>query len=292
MFFEAAIARRELARHLNTLNYSIDGHIWSQLCMAIKRDIQAKRLRPNVSVPPRSNPVAFLKTMTRETNSVAKALVALAHDGPWTSSGGSFRLAEEVGVSIEEEARRFIAYKRSFRFLEIGAAWAGFGGNQTQKDGKSNIATLSNAFWQERAENVFLHFTNLTPWHSALPDGVYEHPYVTAAGLSILERQGVRAGSVDFLFSQAAAYFEADHLGFIRSAGRLLAEGGMMIFNHKPELGTELDRFASAIGLELVTRKSIGGMNGDVVRYDRPRSGAPVILLPNPGDALLREAFV
>jgi hypothetical protein len=73
-------------------------------------------------------------------------------------------------------------------------------------------------------ESVFLHFTNLTPWHASLPKGVTEHPYVTAAGLGALENRGVQAGEVDIIYSQAAAYFEQDYTAFLRSAARLLKE--------------------------------------------------------------------
>lgn len=290
MFLEAALARRELARHLTSLNYSVDPTAWSKLCMAIKRDLQAKRLRPNVPIPPRRNPIAFLKIMQQETGSITKALAALVHDGPWTSSGGSFRLAEQIGVDIHAEAEKIHQRKNTFRFLEIGAAWAGFGGGY-KTTSSANIASLADRFWQERGNSVFLHFTNLTPWHAALPDGVYEHPYVTAAGLATLERQGVQPGSVDILFSQAAAYFETDHVTFMRHACRLIGDGGMMIFNHRPEIAGEMDHFARSSGLELTKRIHLGGMNGDVVRYDRVRAGngrQPVLGELQP---IQREAF-
>lgn len=291
MFLEAALARRELARHLTSLNYSIDPTAWSKLCMAIKRDLQAKRLRPNVPIPPRRNPIAFLKIMQRETGSITRALAALVHDGPWTSSGGSFRLAEQIGVDIHAEAEKIHQRKNTFRFLEIGAAWAGFGGGYKTKP-SSNIASLADHFWQERGNSVFLHFTNLTPWHAALPDGVYEHPYVTAAGLATLERQGVQPGSVDILFSQAAAYFETDHITFMRHACRLIGDGGMMIFNHRPEIAAEMDHFARSSGFELTKRIHLGGMNGDVVRYDRMRAANGRQLVLEDLQPSQREAFV
>lgn len=137
---------------------------------------------------------------------------------------------------------------------------------------------MSDVFADEMGQRVFLHFTNLTPWHEALPEGVYEHPYVTAAGLRLLERQGVARGSVDIIYSQAAAYFETDHTSFITSAGRLLSEDGMLIFNHRPEITAELDGLAAQIGLLPSRRINLGGMNGDVVRYQRRCE--PIVQVP------------
>lgn len=268
MFFEAAVARQELARHLSILNYDIDAHAWQKLCMAIKRDLQAKRLRPNVPVPPRRRPVAFFKTMLRETGSLRHAAAAFVHDGAWTSSGGSFRLAEALGIDIYEEAEGFLKRQQRFSFLEIGAAWAGFR-NPLNRRKCNDIASLGDIFVDELGQRVFLHFTNLTPWHSALPEGVCEHPYVTAAGLRVLERERIARGSVDIIYSQAAAYFETDQQSFLLSAGRLLSDGGLLIFNHRPEIATELDQYANAAGMVVTDRIHLGGMNGDVVRYEK-----------------------
>ncbi len=277
MFFQAAVARQELARHLATLNYNISNAAWQKLCMAIKRDLQAKRLRPNVPVPSRRNPVAFYRTMVRETGSVGQAIAAFAHDGAWTSSGGSFRLATTMGIDIYEEAERFLELKQRFTFLEIGAAWAGFR-TPISRHKCNDIASMSDVFADEMGQRVFLHFTNLTPWHEALPEGVYEHPYVTAAGLRLLERQGVARGSVDIIYSQAAVYFETDHASFMTSAGRLLSEDGVLIFNHRPEIAAELDGLAAQMGLLPSKRMHLEGMNGDVVRYQRKHN--PIAQLP------------
>lgn len=279
MFIEAALARQELARHLSMLNYEIDADAWKKLCMAVKRDLQAKRLRPNVPVPARTNPLAFFTAMRRETGSVSKAIAAYLHDGPWTSSGGSFRLAQQLGVDLQQEAEGFVAQKKSFRFLEIGAAWAGYRNGLSRQTG-IDIASLGDCFGDQLGQSVFLHFTNLTPWHGLLPDGVCEHPYVTAAGVRLLEKQGILPGSVDILYSQAAAYFETDYASFMKNASRLIAEGGIMIFNHRPEIGPNLDHLAAAAGLELTARIHLGGMNGDVVRYDRRRLGSIPLLVP------------
>ncbi|MGP9012765.1 methyltransferase domain-containing protein, partial [Enterobacter kobei] len=128
----------------------------------------------------------------------------------------------------------------------------------------------------------FLHFTNLTPWHESLPKGVTEHPYVTAAGLCVLEKQGVRAGEVDIIYSQAAAYFEQDYTAFLRSAARLLKGDGVLIFNHDPVLASAMDEVAWEQGLRLVRRKQMGGMNGAIARYHRLRS-SPVSQMVFPG---------
>lgn len=271
MYTDSIQARREIARNFTELNYRINPQHWQTLCMGVNRDLQAKKLRPNVPVPSRRKVIPFLKMMHKETGSMLKAILAFGFDGPWTSSGGSFRLAREIGFDIAHHAKNIHHKNGNVTFLEIGAAWAGF----RAEEGGSHQATISGlaeGFREQLGESVFLHFTNLTPWHESLPEGVTEHPYVTAAGLCALENRGVEAGGVDIIYSQAAAYFEQDYTAFLRSAARLLKGDGVLIFNHDPVLASAMDGVAWEHGLRLVRRKQMGGMNGAIARYHRLRS--------------------
>jgi hypothetical protein len=186
MFKDSIQARREIAQNFAELNYQISPGHWQTLCMGINRDLQAKKLRPNVSVPSRKAVLPFLRSMYKETGSMLKAILAFGFDGPWTSSGGSFRLAREIGFDIAMYSRNVHHKYGSLTFLEIGAAWAGFH-DKGDVYPDAAISGLATTFREHLGESVHLHFTNLTPWHEALPTGVVEHPYVTAAGLGLLE---------------------------------------------------------------------------------------------------------
>ncbi|MBL8579866.1 MAG: hypothetical protein JNK47_21895 [Mesorhizobium sp.] len=267
MFTAATQARTAILRNLETIDYKLSPDAWKVLKMGIKRDLQAQVLRPNVPVPPRRELLKYLGVMKRETGSLRKAIGSLFHDGAWTSSGGSFRLAEELGFDIVTEAERLIAANGGFRYLEIGGAWAGLKGDTTSQP--RDIAGLARRFEDVLGRRVFLHFTNLTKWHSALPAGVMEHPFVTAAGLSIVERQSVPRNSVDIIYSQAAAYFETDPSSFMNAAGSLLRDGGLMIFNHQPQFTDEIARCAQKHGMSLLKSHVMGGMNGIVVAFGK-----------------------
>ncbi|MFZ5673159.1 MAG: methyltransferase domain-containing protein [Pseudomonadota bacterium] len=268
MFLEAAQARREVARNFARLNYQISQQNWQSVCMGVKRDLQARKLRPNVAVPSRRHILSFIRTIRAETGSLAKAISSILHDGPWTSSGGSFRLAEAIGVDIASHAHETYEAQRRLVYLEIGGGWAGFWGSSSS-GGVNDISGLAHSFRDQLGKTVFLHFTNLTKWHANLPTGVDEHPHVTAASLGVLEEQGVQSGTVDILYSQAAAYFEPDYEAFFHSAARLLSPGGIMIFNHLPALARLMDALAKSRGLELQRRIELGGMNGTVSHYRR-----------------------
>ncbi|EPJ5658622.1 hypothetical protein WJD01_005696, partial [Klebsiella pneumoniae] len=196
MYKDSIQARREIARNFTALNYRVDPLHWQTLCMGVNRDLQAKKMRPNVPVPSRRKVIPFLKMMHQETGSMLKAILAFGFDGPWTSSGGSFRLAREIGFDIAHYAKNIHHKNGKVTFLEIGAAWAGFRAEECAGH-QATISGLSGEFREQLGESVFLHFTNLTPWHASLPKGVTEHPYVTAAGLGALENRGVQAGEVD-----------------------------------------------------------------------------------------------
>ncbi len=267
MFAAATHARRAIQRNFDLINYTPNPDDWRSIKMGIKRDLQAQVLRPNVPVPPRRQTLRYLDVMRRETGSVTKALVSLVHDGAWTSSGGSFRLAEELGYDLVQEAEQRLKQHGTFRYLEIGGAWAGLRGPETATP--RDVAGLAKHFGDALGRRVFLHLTNLTRWHQTLPNGVTEHPFVTAAGLSILQLQGVQPQSVDIVYSQAAAYFETDPQSFLDAAASLLRGSGLLIFNHQPEFSDQLAASAQANGLLQKTSRTLGGMNGTVVAFEK-----------------------
>ncbi|MDW5500041.1 MULTISPECIES: hypothetical protein [Enterobacterales] len=268
MYTDSLQARRQIALNLSALNYHISPANWQALCMGINRDLQAKKLRPNVPVPSRRQLLSYLKLMRKETGSMLKAILAYGFDGPWTSSGGSFRLARELGFEIPQHIRQVHHKNGSVNYLEIGAAWAGYH-PESPVQHEESVAGLAKAFRPLLGQSIRLHFTNLTPWHQALEEGVTEHPWVTASGLPLLEQRGLAAGSVDIIYSQAAAYFEQDFTAFLQGAAKLLRQDGVMLFNHEPNYATEMDDVAWECGLRMVRRRQLGDMNGAVVRYQR-----------------------
>ena len=267
---EAARARSAISRTFADIGYITDPTATRAIARGVMRDLQARRLRPNVSVPSRRNPMKFVQVMRAETGSMSTALISLLHDGSWTSSGGSFRLAEQLGVDLPRLCEEILRRNGGLRYLEIGAGWAGLRSPLSNGTVPRDVAGLAKRYQEQLGQSVHLHLTNLTPWHPDLPDGVTEHPYVTAASLKALVLQGVPSHSIDVIFSQAAAYFETDHIAFLNAAMDLLAPGGTMIFNHRPELSDEIDAVLESHGIRAASRLQLGGMNGAVVRIDRP----------------------
>lgn len=267
MFIAAARARKSILRNFQTIGYEPDDAAWRSIRMGVKRDLQARRLRPNVPIPSRRNPIKYLNAVYRETGSIRDTFVSFLHDGAWTSSGGSFRLAEQVGVDLLHEADRRLRADGALQYLEVGGGWAGLKSPPPSKP--RDIASLARHFENGLGQNVFFHFTNLTQWHAELPAGIVEHPYVTAAGLSILDTHGLQAGTVDILYSQAAAYFETDVKSFLTAASALLRNGGLLVFNLRPEFAGLVSECARANGLAMRKWCNAGGMNGIIVALEK-----------------------
>ncbi len=82
-------------------------------------------MRPNVPVPSRRKVIPFLKMMHQETGSMLKAILAFGFDGPWTSSGGSFRPAREIGFDIAHYAKNIHHKNGKVTFL---GNWCRLGG--------------------------------------------------------------------------------------------------------------------------------------------------------------------
>lgn len=279
LFIEAAQARSAIRHTYSQAGLDFDSNTDRILRMGIKRDLQARRLRPNVPVPSRREPLRFIRVMRAETGSLTTAIGALLHDGSWTSSGGSFRLAETIGTDMASLCDTALKRNGRLRYLEIGAAWAGMH-DPSEADGRSpqNIAGLARRYHERLGGDVVLHMTNLTPWHAGLPKGVVEHPFITAATLQVLETQGVAPGSIDIIYSQAAAYFETDYPSFLRAACRLLRPGGTLLFNHRSELAGEIDVLVARSGVRRKKRIDLGGMNGSVVCFERDIERLPKTL--------------
>ena len=275
MFIAAARARKLIQYNFRLIGYEPDEAAWLSIRMGIKRDLQARKLRPNAPIPSRRNPLRYLGAMFRETGSIYRTLISYLHDGAWTSSGGSFRLAEELGFDLVQESVDRLRAEGTFRYLEVGGGWAGL--RTPASDNPRDIAGLARHFRNDLGERVFLHFTNLTCWHTELPKGITEHPYVTAAGLSVVDTQGVAPGSISILYSQAAAYFETDVASFIAAASALLRPGGLLIFNIPPAQVVSVMNCARKRGLRLGKWRDLGGMNGIVVAFEKRAS------LPKPG---------
>jgi hypothetical protein len=277
MLIQSIYARRAVGRRLSSIGYSPGPDIWRELRLGIARDIQARSLPPNIKVPPRRQALSYIRTVHRATGSLSHALVAMLHAGSWTSSGGSFRLAESLGVDIPALAAMGLSHG-GFSFLEIGAGWAGLHPSQQAVEA-NDIAGLAQQFPSALGTRLRLHFTNLTRWHATLPPGVIEHPFTTAAGLLAVEPDGVNLSSVDMIYSQAAAYFEPDVETFMASAAALLRPGGVLLFNHKTEFSERVGGAAHRLGLQPSASQELGGMNGRVALFTKGQQA----LLPPPG---------
>lgn len=223
--------------------------------LGVKRDIQAQRLSPNIRVPPRRRPIKYLQTMRKQLGSWPRAARSFLSPGSWTSSGGSFKLAEDAGYDIPKIMDEMHGRQGNATFLEIGAGYAGF-----KSPAPVGISRLAKVVGGRLGKSVNIHFTNLTKWHDGLPLGITEHPGVLARDIAALGKQ---IGSADVIFSQVGAYFEPRLADFISGASHLLRVRGYLMFNAPSSKHDEILRHAGARGLILEKMKEFGGHNGN-----------------------------
>ena len=267
MFLERIRARRAIERRFAATGYRPSAETWYQLHLAVARDLQAQQLPPNVPVPSRRRALGFLKTIYKATGSIPVAVSALFRAGSWTSSGGSFRLADKMGVDIAQLVEKGID-SGGFTLLEVGGGWAGFHARQAESDDLS-LGHVARLHKDHLGSRLHLHFTNLTQWHPSLPRGVTEHPYITAANLSAAAINGIEPGTADLIYSQAAAYFEPDIETFVRSAAAMLRPGGQLLFNYPLDVEPDVLMGAASCGLQWERSLLLGGMNGQVALFTK-----------------------
>lgn len=232
-----------------------------EIALGILRDIQAQRLPPNVRVPPRSSPVAYLDTVHGELGSWVQTIQTYLSPGSWASSGGSFKLAEDAGYDLPEFLIGKARTGESAVLVEVGAGYAGF--KSTEPKG---IRKLVERVAGNPGTNVESHFTNLTQWHAEdLPAHVHEHPHLLARDIAMLSMQGVR--SADVVYSQCAAYFEPRIGDFVTGAAMLLNPGGLLLFNADTAVDSTIRQRAATSGLQLEREVILGGMNGTLYAF-------------------------
>jgi hypothetical protein len=125
MYTDSIQARREIARNFTELNYRITPLHWQTLCMGVNRDLQAKKLRPNVPVPSRRKVIPFLKMMHKETGSMLKAILAFGFDGPGPPAVVRFVWREKLGSILPTMQKTFITKTVPSPSLKL-VPWAGF----------------------------------------------------------------------------------------------------------------------------------------------------------------------
>lgn len=257
---------------LGSIGIKVDATLASEVEMAVHRDIQARRLPPNLKIPSRKNIVAYFQTIYKATGSIASAIQSFFSPGSWTSSGGSFKLAEDNHFEIGDVLQRALDENGNARFLEVGGGYAGLYGREQEGYEAKGIGKLVERFHDQLGTTVDIHFTNLTAWHKDLPAGVKEHGGFVASTIQNLEREGVNPEEVDIIYSQCAAYFDMNIDVFIAQASRLLKKsenGGYLVFNGKTEEDQKILAAAEQNGLNLASKKEIGGMNGTLYIFKK-----------------------
>ena len=234
-------------------NYSV---LEREVMTSVKRDLQAKRIAPNVRVPSRlRNPLGYIRTGHDQGLSWFNAARSYFAPGSWTSSGGSFKLAEDAGYDIVSIITQIAGKNRTATFVEVGAGYAGF-----KSDTAVGISKLVRSAGSSIGDKINIHFTNLTPWHNNLTQGVTEHPGYAARDIEHLKQDGVN--SADIIYSQCAAYFEPRLAQFVSGAAKLLNTGGYLIFNGPVEKNMEILEAAKLNRLALEKKSDLGGNNG------------------------------
>lgn len=257
---------------LGSVGIEVDEILASEVEMAVHRDIQARRLPPNLRIPSRRNMIAYFQTIYNATGSAALAIQAFLSPGSWTSSGGTFKLAEDNKFEIGDVLQRVLTENGNARFLEVGGGYAGLYGREQEGYEAKGVGKLVQRFHDQLGTTVDIHLTNLTAWHKDLPAGVREHGGFVASTIQNLEKEGVNPEEVDVIYSQCAAYFDMNIDIFIAQASRLLKrskKGGYLVFNGKTEEDQKILAAAEQNGLELASKKEIGGMNGTLYIFKK-----------------------
>jgi len=227
--------------------------------MGVYRDIQAQRLPPNVKIPSRKKPFSYVKTIYNNTNNLGLTFLSYLSPGSWTSSGGSFKLAEDNGYDITKIILDIEKEKGNAKLLEIGAGYAGFKSKE-----EKGIKKLANVAQDKLGNSVFAYFTNLTKWHNDLPKGVLEYPGYTARDIKFLKDE---LGNVDLIYSQCAAYFEPKINEFVKGAELLLNKCGLLIFNVDQYKEKEMLKNVDKLVFE--NKFFIGGSNGTLYIFKK-----------------------
>ena len=252
--------KNKLVSRIN-LDESSRDFLIREIDMGLYRDIQAQRLPPNVKVPSRKKPIEYVNTMYKNAGNLKTSLVSLFSPGSWTSSGGSFKLAEDADYNIidllsdrEQDNGRAV-------LLEIGAGYAGFMSQPPQ-----GIHKLCKEFGDKLGETVFAHFTNLSEWHQELPRGITEHAGYVARDIGHLVEEA-NLNDVDIIYSQCAAYFEPFIEQFVESSSKLLNNFGRLIFNapknKEKEIFETIRNKNLPLGFE-INKELEGESNGDL----------------------------
>lgn len=235
------------------------GDLEEKIAMGIQRDIQAQRLPPNVKVPSRRKPLAYLKTVYGQTHNLPVTLRSYLSSGSWTSSGGSFKLAEETGYDITRMMLDIEQKKGHAKLLEIGAGYAGF-----KTEEPKGIRKLVEKAKEKMGKTITADFTNLSNWHQTLPDGVTEHPGYLARNIASVPIVGA-----DIIYSQCAAYFEQKPFEFVAGAAFILNKNGYLIFNTPTLKVEEVKRAANKTGLMYELEREFGGENGTLLIFKK-----------------------
>ncbi|WP_226562267.1 hypothetical protein [Salipiger thiooxidans] len=72
MSFQEKFAGLEIDHVFESVSYTPSPESRRRVALGVKRDLQAKTLRPNVKVPSRPDLPVYLRTMYRETGSVTQ----------------------------------------------------------------------------------------------------------------------------------------------------------------------------------------------------------------------------
>lgn len=252
LYFKSLIMSR---MDQNDPNFS---ELENEVAMGIFRDIQAQRIPPNVKVPSRRKPLQYLKTIHDSAGSWTKAALCYLSPGSWTSSGGTFKLAEDIGFDITKLLLDLEKDKGKAGLIEVGAGYAGFKSKEPK-----GIKKLVREAGDKLGHTIHASFTNLTNWHNYLPEGVNEYPGFLAREIKLLGEP------VDIVYSQCAAYFEPRVREFIEGAAGLLRNEGLLIFNARPERKDEIAEEAEKNGLECKKKVALGEENGDLYVFEK-----------------------